>query len=123
MKETIETQLNQLKQEIEETEMENTETATPKTSKVPPKKLVIKKGVGAVKSPKAAPEEKVAKETKAPKPQDDSLISLKKLCQELKLKPVLARRKLRAAELHADGRYSWSDGSKELTKVREILSA
>lgn len=121
MKETIETQLNQLKQEIEETEMENTETATPKTSKVPPKKLVIKKGVGAVKPPKATPEKKVAKKT--PKPQDDSLISLKKLCQELKLKPVLARRKLRAAELHADGRYSWSDGSKELTKVREILSA
>lgn len=97
--------------------MENTETATPKTSKVPPKKLVIKKGIGVVKSTKDAKPEKPARV------KDKGSTSLKKICQELKLKPHLARRKLRAAKLHADGRYSWTDGSRELAKVREILSA
>lgn len=118
--------LNSLKQELKETEMESTETKTTakKTAakKAPAKKapapvakpkVIVKKGIGATKTK----EEPAAKaDSKA-----SGDVTLKQLCQELKLKPAMARRKLRAAKMHADGRYSWAPKSDELAKVREIL--
>ena len=50
------------------------------------------------------------------------MVVLKKLCQELDLDPRKARQKLRSTVGQTDGRWEWPAGSKELDKVKKILS-
>lgn len=78
------------------------------TKKAPKKKLTKTNGAA-----KKATKEKA----------EDGLISLKTLAAELKIEPRAARVKLRNAEIENPGRWSWKDGSGELTKVRKLLSA
>ena len=59
----------------------------------------------------------------AKKEVDPNQTTLKQLCKDLKLDPRLARRKLRDAEMKADGRWSWKTGSNDLKKVEKILTA
>ena len=52
---------------------------------------------------------------------DEKTVVLKHLCREFKIEPRAARRKLRATLGLTEGRWSWAEGSKELTRVRDVL--
>lgn len=66
---------------------------------------------------------KPATEKKAKPAKNDNLVSLKTVAAEFKLDARAARKKLRSGGLKADGRWAWEKDSKDLSKVREILSA
>lgn len=100
----IEKQLEELKEEMEsETKGETTMTE---------KKPAAKKKVAAKKTaPKKA----------APKKSTEGLVSLADLAKEAKIKPNMARRKLRAAGIANEGRWKWEENSASLKKAREAL--
>lgn len=53
-------------------------------------------------------------------------VALKTLCQQLKIDPRMARRKLRKADISghdARDRWTFKPGSTALTKAREVLAA
>ena len=89
-----------------------------------------------VKAPKAAPKEgkkvkaaKAPKETKArgakpgPRSAPEGFVTLNQVAQEVGKDPAVCRRILRAAEVSVEGRFwMWKDGSRDLNKVRDLLS-
>lgn len=92
-------------------------TATKKTktsaaeAKAPAKKAATKKALPEGFGPRAVPEGNTG---------------LAALCEKLGLKPVVARRKLRSAEIgKPEGQHGWywKDGSKDLAKIEKVLSA
>ncbi|HUW45942.1 MAG TPA: hypothetical protein VMW50_09135 [Dehalococcoidia bacterium] len=83
-------------------------TATKKVSKKVAKKVVSKKG--------AAKKVAVKKES--------NLLPLKKICQELKIDPKMARRKLRAEGVKShDQKARWEFTVAQAKKIKEILAA
>jgi hypothetical protein len=53
---------------------------------------------------------------------DDGMVTLATLAAELKIEPKDARRKLREADVkRGEGRWSWKEGSAELTKIKKLL--
>lgn len=60
--------------------------------------------------------------TKKSKTEAGEMVVLKKLCQELDCDPRKARQQLRKSVGNTDGRWEWPEGSKEIAKVRAILS-
>lgn len=95
-------------------EMEN-EMATSKKASAK-KKRTSKKKVRRVSKKKTA--KKVAKKTTG------NRIPLKKICQELKIEPKMARRKLRAANLSGhDSQSRWEFTAAQAKKAKEILAA
>jgi hypothetical protein len=82
------------------------------------------------KSPKATKKvKKVAKKVVKKKAKgkakveasDDGKISLSELASEAGITAAAARRKLRAADLSREGRWSWEDGSKAYKEARKAL--
>jgi len=80
-------------------------------------KMATKKAKGK-KSTKKTTAKKVAKKTTS------NLTPLKKICQDLKIDPKLARRKLRAANLKGhDTQSRWEFTQAQVKKAKEILAA
>jgi hypothetical protein len=66
---------------------------------------------------------KVATKVAAGK-KESNLVPLKKICQELKVDPKMARRTLRAEGIKGhDPKARWEFSAAEAKKVREILAA
>ena len=113
----FERQLEGLKADMENLDTtpkgEETEMATaPK--KTAAKKSAVKKA--PAKAVKAAPAKK-----KVEAAGEEGRVKLKDLAKEAKLEPHIARRQLRKAGVPNEGRWSWKDGSSELSKAREAL--
>jgi hypothetical protein len=85
------------------------------------------KPVKKVKSDKPKAERKVAAGApKGPRAAPEGFVSLGQLAQKLGVPAPAARRKLRGSELaeRAEGRFwAWKEGSKDLAKATELLSA
>ena len=52
----------------------------------------------------------------------NDMVVLKTVCREFDMDPRKARQKLRKTIGNTDGRWAWAEGSKEIAKVREVLS-
>ena len=104
---TTETKAEDLEQNMQDLDTKEKPVKKTTAKKKAPKKVA--KGNGAAKAAK--------------KEVDPNLVTLKALCKELKLDPRVARRRLRTADLKAEGRWSWQKGSGALSKVQKILSA
>lgn len=88
----------------------------------PPPEPGSRKGVKKVvkKVVKKGKEAKPAKSSNGAEPEEGQ-ITLATLAAEAEITPAGARRKLRAAELERDGRWSWAEGSKGLAAARKAL--
>jgi hypothetical protein len=54
---------------------------------------------------------------------DEGMVTLATLAAELKMDPKAARHKLRQGDVkRGEGRWAWSKGSAELTKIKKLLS-
>src|SRR3954470_22016876 len=99
-------------------------TAKKKEAKAEPK--AKDKKADAKPAAKEAKGKKELPEGFGPRAVPDGHTGLAAICEEMKLKPTVARRKLRAAEVEKpEGQHGWywKDGSKDLKKIREILTA
>lgn len=74
---------------------------------------------------KKKPVRKVKAKTTAAKSNgaDPNQVTLKQLCKDHKMEPRIARRKLRAAGLKPEGRWSWGKGTPALRKAETALAA
>lgn len=107
---TTEAKTEELQKEMGE--LDTKEKSVSDEKKAPKKKSSAKKKTSAKKVS--------AKKTNGA---SENLVTLKQLCKDVKLDPRVARRKLRNADLKADGRWSWEKGSSALKKVTDVLSA
>ena len=93
------------------------------TSKKTAKKTSAKK-VSKKAAAKKAPAKKASKK-KAPAKAAANGTPLKKICQELKIDPKLARRKLRNSDVFAgrEGKERWTFSTAQAEKARQVLTA
>lgn len=93
------------------------EEAKMATKKAGSKKKATRKKASTRKTAKKVSAKKVTKKT-------GNRIPLKKLCQELKIDPKMARRKLRAAGLAGhDPKARWDFTAAQAKKAKEVLSS
>jgi hypothetical protein len=119
--EDVERALKRGARKIRKAKAAELEEAKMATNKSASKKKVTKKAKAKKASTRKAPAKKVAK--KVAKKTTGNRIPLKKLCQELKLDPKMARRKLRAAGLSGhDPKARWDFTAAQATKAKAILS-
>lgn len=88
--------------------------------------MATKKAKGTKASKKKVSKKKSAKKVSAKKvsKKTSNLVPLKKICQELKIDPKMARRKLRAADLKGhDSSSRWEFTQAQAKKAKEILAA
>lgn len=83
-------------------------------------KMAAKKNAAAAPTPVAPTPAPTAAE-KPKKEVDPNAVALSEICKEIGITGQVARRKLRAAKLAKDGRWSWQKGSKELEQVKALL--
>jgi hypothetical protein len=103
---------------LPETDPEALKEAMGELNTEPPKEKEV---ATAKKKTKTA--EKSAPKKKAAAAADPNVVSLKELAAEFKITTTAARRKLRAADLKADGRWKWEKDSSALKKARAALEA
>jgi predicted nucleic acid-binding Zn-ribbon protein len=106
---TVETQTEELKKEMGD--LDTKEKSVSEEKKGPKKKAVKKTSAKKVTAKKSNGHA------------DENVVTLKQLCKDMKLDPRVARRRLRAAEMKAEGRWSWPKGSGALAKVEKALAA
>lgn len=98
-----------------------------KKADVKPAKKSAPKKAESKKVEAAKPEAKAAAPKPAKSASEENLVSLKSLCDELKLNPAVARRKLRNADLPGErtekARWAWPVGSSALKEVSKLLGS
>jgi hypothetical protein len=93
-------------------------------AKMATKKATAKKTSTRKTSAKKVSKKGTAKKVTAKKATNGNRIPLKKICQELKIDPKLARRKLRSADLAGhDAKARWDFTPAQAKKAKEVLSA
>lgn len=115
MNDRLEKALDEVKSDI--AKGDSPDSPPKETAKVTTKKTTAKSAAAKKKAPVAT-----ASKKKAAKPEGE-VITLKAIAKELKIEPRVARKKLRAAKIKNDGRWSWPVGSADVKKVREALTA